>query len=181
MFSESIIAENCFDEVAIADFQHFQIAIPARKFYEKRRIFSHPLLIPKRVYSDLGWMLANDTIISLVTHIKIQTLVAPNIPLQPIYHLGANVPVSFESRSGEPLARIIKSQAAFSCYVNQSPAPFCSVFRQARPRFVNVYPFNGIDSTAGLVKQMLTDEKLFLRKHLNQLKFSPFYQKQFNL
>lgn len=178
---DPIIAANNFEEAVFANFRTFQIAIPCCTAFERRRIFSSSILVPKRTYSTIGWLLFDRAIVALLTHISIQAIASPDLPFKPILHLGSGVPVDFEARSETQLPSEVSSRARLSCQMERSPAPVCTIFRHLRPRFVRVYPFRGMDEIVKTNQNMLAEEDLFLNQNFSQLQHSAFYREQFCL
>ena len=176
-----MICRTNFDEIAIASFSVFQVAIPSGKKHENQKFFSSEIPVPYRIYSPFGWMIFEKEIIAIIDHIQIQAIGSNKLPFKPILHFGCAVPVSFEARSERQLPDSVKSEAKFSCQFEYGQDPFCTVFRLIRPRFVRVYPFKGVSEIISTVGTMLADEQSFLNQNSKYLQNNDFYREQFSL
>ncbi|NER78567.1 MAG: hypothetical protein F6K42_03120 [Leptolyngbya sp. SIO1D8] len=170
-----------FDELAIADTKHFQIAVPSTQKVVERKLSSNLIPISKRIYQTQGWLIYNHEVIAQLNGFQIGEAASENSVFKPIRRLAPSIPIAFEARSAQPLPTQVSTQATFACSIPGISLPYNTVFRQSIPRFVRVYPFQENDSPLDKVGQMLIDEATFISQNHEKLKQIPFYQKNFGL
>ena len=172
---------STFNEVAIADFGPFQIAVPTKTTLVNKRIFSVRVPVSQRHYQSQGWLIHNGQIIAALEKLILGSVCVENSPFKPIQRLAPAIAISFEVKSAQPLPIQLSTNATFTCKIPDADFPFYSIFHQARPRFVRVYPFGEIVSLPAQVKRLLTEEALFIKNNAHRLKQVPFYRAQFEL
>lgn len=174
-------SQATFNEVVIADFGPFQVAIPSKTTLTNRQIFSAQMRVPQRQYQSQGWFIYNGQPIAALDDLVIGSASTEDSPFSPIQRIAPAIPVSFEVKSARPLPGKLYAQATLTCEIPDADFPFFSIFRQVRPRFVKVYPFRKIANLSTQVTQLLTDEARFVETNRHQLKQVPFYKAQFEL
>ncbi|MEL6553541.1 MAG: hypothetical protein AAFQ63_08795 [Cyanobacteria bacterium J06621_11] len=170
-----------FNEVAIADFNQFQIAVLTKAQSINRYIFSVPVSVPERLYQTQGWLIFNQQVVAQINNLKIGLVFSKSSPFKSVRRLAPSIPIFFEVRSCQPLPAQLQSRSAFSCQLPNSDFPYHTVFRCLSPRFVRLYPFNAGSSLVENVKCMLAERDSFITQNYEQLKQVPFYQKNFGL
>lgn len=170
-----------FDEVAIADFNHFQTAVLTTTDLVNRRVFSAQIPVPERRYQTHGWLISDHQLISYFDGLTIGKPDADDALFKPVRRISPSVPVSFDVASYQPLATKISSQASLVCRLPETHVPYLTIFHQISPRFVRIYPFGNSDSLLAMVDQMLTDQAFFISANYERLKHIPFYQHRFGL
>ena len=170
-----------FSQVVVANLKYCQIAIPTTTQLVNKRIFSTIVAVPERIYSPEGWMLVNGQTVATIQSLEISPVGGENSPFTVHPHLGPAVPISFEVTSVEPLPSSVSSEATFTCKLPDGSRQYYSIFRQAKPRFVRVYPFGSDRLLADIVTSFLTEERDFVFQHSSQLKNVPFYRDEFLL
>lgn len=170
-----------FDEVAIADLKHFQIAVLTTSKAFNRHILSACVPVARRFYQTQGWLIHNYRMTACLSGLVINTAFSENSSFKPIRRLAPSVPISFEVKSHQPLPEQILSQATFVCKLPNTGYSHHAVFRRKVPRFVRVYPFELGNSLLEKVAQMLADENVFISQNYERLRQVPFYQDNFGL
>lgn len=174
-----------FNELVIADFKTFQIAVPTRSNLVKKRIFSTWITIPQREYATHGWLVWQQKVVALLQGLQVGPVVLPQeqaeFPFQVARRLSASVPISFQTRASCVLPDVIAIQAAFTYQCPGEMFPYRAAFHQIAPRFARIYPFLGNGPLFATVEKMLHDEALFISQNYERLKHSPFYQENFDL
>mgnify|MGYP001791232406 CR=1 FL=1 len=170
-----------FNEVAIADFDQFQIAVLTATQMVYRNLLSARVLVPERVYQTQGWLICDQQVIAHIDALKIGLVFSKNSPFRSIRRLAPSVPVFFEVMSSQPLPTSIQSRSFFVCNLPSSDFPHHTVFRCISPRFVRIYPFSSSSSLLEKVKCMLAERDSFISQNYKRLKQVPFYQKNFGL
>lgn len=174
-----------FDEVAIADFGPFQIAVLTHTTLVNRRLFSAQMPVSQRHYQSQGWLIYDGQVIAALECLTLGSIFSEASPFTPIQRMAPALPISFEVQSSQPLPTQVSRQATFTCELQGTDFPFHSIFRQICPRFVRVYPFGKtLTLSAALstqVKQLLAEESLFIANNYFRLRQVPFYQKHFGL
>lgn len=172
-----------FDEVAIADFGAFQMAVPTVVKPAELTLSPQILKHSQREYSREGWVICRDRSVGTLSALEIAPVAAPDSVFQPIRRFGPAIPVAFEVYSHQPLPVAMTREAQFSCHWDHGKTPFCTVFRQISPRFTRVYtvPNWRRFRVVGRVKQLLIDEAQFIAQHRDHLQQVPFYRQRFGL
>ena len=181
MFSLFQNSKSLFNEVAIANLGHFQIAILSTTKIVNRRIFSAQVAVPERRYHSQGALIYDQQDIACLDALELGAASSDDSPLKPIRRLAPSIPISFQVKSSQPLPNQVSSQSTFACELSNTDFPYRTIFRQIQPRFVRVYPFESNNSLIDKVEQMLTDEAAFISENYGYLKRVPFYQKHFGL
>lgn len=174
-------AKSLFDEIAIADLQFCQIAVPTTTQTIKRCMSLGQMPMTKRIYQTQGWLIHNHQIVAHLDELKLGQVRPQNSLFTVIQRLAPAIPISFEVRSSQPLPEPILSQATFACELSKADFPYHMIFRHRLPRFVRIYPLRGKDSLLDRVKQMLLAEDAFIAQNYKLLKRIPFYQNSFGL
>ena len=170
-----------FDEVAITDFNQFQIAVLTTTQMVNRYTFSASVPVPERIYQTQGWLICDQKIVAHIEELKLGFVFSSESPFSSIGRLAPSIPVSFEVKSSRPLPIQLHPQAAFVCEVPDTAFKHHAVFREISPRFVRLYPFCEDSSLLEKVRTMLKEEKIFIAKNYERLRHIPFYQKNFGL
>ena len=170
-----------FNEIAIADFGSFQIAVPTKATLVNKRIFSAQIPTSQRHYQSQGWLIHNGQVIAALEKLIIGSVCVENSSFKPIQRIAPAIPISFEVKSAQPLSARLSTHAAFTCKIPDADFPFYSIFQQVRPRFVRVYAFSEILNLPTQVERLLAEEALFIKNNAHQLKQVPFYKAQFEL
>ncbi|MEO0948958.1 MAG: hypothetical protein AAFY11_12605 [Cyanobacteria bacterium J06641_5] len=165
-------------EVAIASFGAWQIAIPTDRIVVEKQVFSATIPIPERSYLSQGWVIDRKQPIATLEGLAIRSAVAVDSPFRMPLRLGPGVPLDFELQSHQPLPAKIATAARFAC---NCAGKYYAVFRSMRPRFVRIYPFASENSIADAVRQLLAAEQALIADRGNLLKQVPFYCESFNL
>ncbi|MEO1123418.1 MAG: hypothetical protein AAFX95_05000 [Cyanobacteria bacterium J06639_16] len=173
--------EPLFDEVAIADLGHFQIAVLTTSVIVKRCVFFSQKFSAKRLYQTQGWLVFDHQIVAHFDELKIGSIFAKKSPFRSVQRLAPAIPISFEINSTQPLPIQVCAQAAFVCELPKTDFPYYSVFCHILPRFVRIYSFGTSSFLLAQVEQMLKDEEQFVAQNYAQLKRVPFYQHSFGL
>ncbi len=170
-----------FDEVVIADFGPFQIAVLTNKELVKRRIFSSSMPVPKRTYQTQGWVIYNQQLIAHLTDLTIKPIFSEDSTFKPVYRIAPAVPLSFEIQGSQPLPSQITKQATFACELPEADFPYHTIFRNVSPHFVRIYCFGTRTYLLKQVREMLQDEMNFVAQNREQLKQVPFFQTRLDL
>lgn len=136
--------EHTFNEVAIAKFKGFQIAIPSRTEVIPRKIFSTWVPLPKRIYHTKGGIIWDRQLSFSLAELKIQNLFTRSSLFPELKRLAVGIPISFEIRSDQPLPKSIGKQAMLTCCMSEEDNLYYSVFRDVIPEFVKIFPFQSI-------------------------------------
>ena len=178
-------SKSVFDEVAIADFGPFQIAVLTNTTLVNKPIFSAQVTVPQRQYQSQGWLIYDGRVMTALEGLTLGSVFSEDSPFKPIQRMAPALPVSFEVQSSQPLPTQVSTQASFTCELQDTDFPFHNIFRQICPRFVRVYPFGkttALSTTlSAQVKQLLADEALFIKNNYARLKQIPFYKTHFEL
>lgn len=174
-------SETQFDEVAIATFKDFQIAVLTTTHSVKRTIGSIVFPVSERQYANKGWLVSDRQITATLDGLEIGAIFADTSPFKPIQRLSAAIPISFEVHTRQSLPQQITQHAMLTCQLQGEAHPYHSIFRKITPRFVRIYPFLGIHHLIFAVNQFLAEETIFITQHSHCLKQVPFYQHYFNL
>lgn len=173
--------ECAFDEVAIADFGPYQIAVLTTTQTLPRHLRSIPIAVTERVYHSRGYLIAHRLIIASLTGLEIGAIAAEQALFQPMQRLAPAVNLAFEVRSTQPLPQPIAAQSVFTCQLPESRRPYRAVFRQVQPRFVRIYPFFGIAALTDQVEALQIEESRFVAQNQARLRQIPFYRATFGL
>ena len=174
-------SKSLFDEIAIADLAHCQIAVLTTTRTTNRGTSLGQRIAPRRLYQTQGWLSYRHQIIAHFDELKVGSIFTHNLPLKSIQRIAPAVPISFQVKSSQPLPTQVCAQSTFVCELPKTDFPYHAVFRQIRPRFVRIYPFEGIASLLEKVAKMLQDRDYFIAENYQQLKRVPFYQDSFKL
>lgn len=172
---------SLFDEVAIADFDQFQITVLTKTKIVSKCILSVRVPVPERLYQSQGWLIYDQQVIAHISDLQIGLVFSESSPFKSVRRLAPSIPVSFEVRSSQPLPAQLQSRSAFVCTLPNSDFPYHTVFRCLSPRFVRLYPLNVSTPLIESVKRMLTERDAFISQNYKRLKQVPFYQKHFGL
>ncbi|NEQ53539.1 MAG: hypothetical protein F6K11_25950 [Leptolyngbya sp. SIO3F4] len=143
--------EKVFNEIVVASFEGFQIAIPSGKEVIPRKIFSSWVPLPQRIYDSKGVLIWNGRSFFSLSELRISNLFKRPSPFPEIRRLAKGIPISFEVRSQKPLPLGIKKHATLSCCFLEETTIYHSIFRNIRPQRVKVIPcwknwaFTGLD------------------------------------
>ena len=129
-----------FNEIVIASFGHFQIAIPSGKKIVSQKIFSSWIPLPQRVYDNKGVLVWNRRSFFSLSELKISNLFQKPSPFPELKRLAKGIPVSFEVRSQTPLPSDIKNYAILSCSFLEETTIYHSVFQNISPQRVKILP-----------------------------------------
>jgi hypothetical protein len=170
-------------EIAIADLDGYQIIIPTASKPAGRPFLAKGMTAARREYGPEGWIVYRDRIVGTLTHLEIGATTDETGLLPPLKRLGPAVPIAFEGRSRRSLPTGVSAHAVLSCRLNHEPLPYCSLFRQQRPKFVRIYTVQSSHPREHLLKvqQLLIDEAAFVAQNREHLKNIPFYQEKFGL
>lgn len=144
MIDNNVYSEQGFDEVAIAKFSGFQIAIPSSTHTVPRKIFSTWVPLPKRLYHTKGGVIWDKQLSFSLSELRIQNLFSKSSIFPELRRLAVGVPISFEVQSSEPLPRNICQQAMLTCRMPEGENIYHSVFRDVTPKFVKIFPRQSI-------------------------------------
>ena len=176
-----IVFNVLFDEVVIADFGPFQIAVLTATRLVERAIFSTRVPVPERIYQPQGWLIYNYQLIANLDGLKINPIFAEDSHFRPLRRLAPAVPLSFEVKSSQTLLSQVTEQAAFVCRFMSTDFPYWTVFRNIAPHFVRIYPFKHQADLLSNTKQLLVDEAIFIAQNREQLKKVAFFRSRFKL
>ena len=179
----SDLLKTHFDEIAIADFGPFQLAVPTIAKPIEPALTPYRLLQAKRNYSREGWVICCDRIVGALSGFEIgQTDTSPGI-FRPIQRFSPAIPVAFEVRSHQPLPVAIGQLAQFACPWHTAETPYCTVFRNISPRFTRVYAVTNWRHLQVIkqVRGLLMEESQFIAANRENLQHVPFYQERFGL
>ena len=179
--ANDIHPRSLLNEIAIADLNHFQIAVPTVSKIVESPILSTWIPVPKRFYQAQGWFICKRQIMACFSGLTISKVFSKNSPFQPIQRLAASVPISFEVKSNQRLPAEVLSQATFVCQLPNTDFSHHVIFHRQTPRFVRIYPFVSGSSLLESVDQMLADKDSFISQNYTRLKQIPFYQDSFGL
>lgn len=174
-------SKSVFNEVAIADFGPFQIAVPTKTVLINQRIFSTQVPIPQRHYQSQGWLIYNGRFVTAIEALTVGSIFSQDSSFKPIQRIAPATPISFEVKSAQPLPKQLTNQATFAFELPDADFPFFNVFRHVQPQFVKVYPFRDITHLSTQVKQFLAEKALFIEYNQHQLKKVLFYKTRFGL
>ena len=144
MQHDEVRSEQAFNEVAIAKFKEFQIAIPSKNQTVLRKIFSTWVPLPKRIYHTRGGMIWDRQLIFPLSKLRIQNLFKESSVFPELKRLAAGIPISFEIESVEPLPMDIRKQALLTCLMPGEEDIHYSVFRDITPQLVKIFPCQSI-------------------------------------
>lgn len=170
-----------YQEVAIADFTHFRIAVLTTTQQVMKKLCSVEISVSKRCYQTQGWIIFNGGVVASFDKLALGDINANNPSFGSIRRLGAALPVSFEVSSTQALPTELSACASLSCNVPDAEYPYLSLFHQLRPRFVAVYPFTLGESLVDRAKQMELDMHQFVQQNSHHLQQVPFYKDNFDL
>lgn len=161
MLYDYVQSEQVFDEVAIANFRGFQIAIPSRTQTIPRKIFSTWVPLPKRIYHTSGGMIWDRQLIFSLSQLRIQNLFSKSSIFPELKRLAVGVPISFEIRSTAPLPVDIAKQAILTCRMSENENIHYSIFRDIIPQSVKVFPCQSILTLIDKIgfSSMLSEQK----------------------
>ena len=146
-------------EVAIANFESFLIVIPTQKILLRRQVMPG---LPnfKRMYSDSGWFFGTDAdqVTGMVRNLQLTSLFPEQSPFKVSKRLSPGLPVSFELISYKILPRAIAGLALFQYQLQNEVVQFPSVFRQLKPNFVRIYPFQSVHDLPNLLSRYIQGE-----------------------
>jgi hypothetical protein len=174
-------SKSLFNEVVIANFGPFQIAILTTTQLVKRQVFSAQVPVPERTYQTQGWLIYDQQLIANLEGLEIGTIFSEDGPFNPLRRLAPSVPLSFEIQSSRALPASVTEQATFACELQGADFPYHTIFRNLSPHFVRIYPFGQRTNLLRNVKQLLEDEADFVAQNHKQLKQVPFFQTRFGL
>ncbi|MEM1253880.1 MAG: hypothetical protein AAGI69_15730 [Cyanobacteria bacterium P01_H01_bin.21] len=174
-------SKSLFNEVAIANFGPFQIAVLTATNVVERPIFSAHIPVPERTYQPQGWLIHNQQIVAHLDSLKINPIFSPDGPFRQLCRLAPAVPVSFEVNSSQILPAQVAKQATFVCEFPGAYFPCQTIFHHISPHFVRIYPFKQQTDLLRNTKQLLKDEVAFIMQNREQLKKLTFFQKRFRL
>ena len=172
---------SLFDEVAIANFGPFQIAVLTATKIVERPIFSAHVPVPERTYQSQGWLIYNQQIVAHLDSLKINPIFSPDGPFRTLCRLAPAIPVSFEVNSSQLLPAQIVKQATFVFEFPSAYFPYNTIFHHISPQFVRIYPFRQHTDLLRNTQQLLKDEFAFITQNREQLKKVSFFQKRFEL
>ena len=112
-----------FNEVAIADFGPFQIAVPTRTTLVNRRIFSAQVPVLQRQYQSQGWLIYDGRVVAAIEAITFGSIFAEESPFRPIQRIAPAIPMDFEVKSAKPLPAHLSAQTTFACELPDSAFP----------------------------------------------------------
>ncbi len=141
---DDVRSKQVFNEVAIAKFKGFQIAIPSRTQTVPRKIFSTWVPLPKRTYHTKGGIIWDRQLSFSLSKLRIQSFFAKSSVFPELKRLAVGVPISFEIQSTEPLPRGICKQAMLTCRMSREENIYYSIFRDVTPKFVKIFPCQSI-------------------------------------
>lgn len=165
-------------EIAIANFGAWQIAIPTTSVLLEKQIFSATVPIPERFYRSHGWVTYQERTIATLQGLEIRLAIATDSPFSVPQRLGPGIPLDFELQSRHPLPLKLVQAAKMAC---SWEGTYYTIFRGIRPRFVHIYPFIGRRFLPGAIRQLLADERAFVTEHRDRLQQVPFYCESFDL
>ena len=139
-----VCSEQGFNEVAIAKFSAFQIAIPSKTQTIPRKIFSTWVPLPKRIYHTRGGIIFDKQLIFSLSELRIQSLFTQSSIFPELKRLAVGIPISFEIKSVKPLPRDIRRQAILTCRISEEENIYYSVFRDVTPKVVKIFPCQNI-------------------------------------
>ncbi|MEM7065803.1 MAG: hypothetical protein AAF572_21895 [Cyanobacteria bacterium P01_B01_bin.77] len=174
-------SKSVFNEVVIANFGPFQIAILTTTQLVKRQIFSADVPVPERIYQTQGWLICNQQLIANLYGLQISPIFSEDGPFNPLRRLAPSVPLSFEVKSSQALPTAITKQATFACELQGTNLPYHTIFRNVSPHFVRIYPFGQRMTLLRNVQQLLEDESSFVTQNRERLRQVPFFQTRFGL
>ncbi len=170
-----------FDEVAIADFGPFQIAVLTTTVTVNRQLLSTPSSITERVYHSQGHLICQGQIVADLQSLEIGVVGTQQGLFKAIQRLAPAVNLAFEIKSPRSLPETVLTQARFAYQLPNSPSSYRAVFRQICPRFVRIYPFVGATAVPKQVVQMQAEEQHFVGQNQARLRQIPFYKASFDL
>ncbi|MGD1953196.1 MAG: hypothetical protein ACFB14_26655 [Leptolyngbyaceae cyanobacterium] len=174
-------SKSLFNEVAIANFGPFQIAVLTAAKVVERPLFSAHIPVPERIYQPQGWLIHNHHIVAHLDSLKINPIFSPDGPFRSLCRLAPAVPISFEVNSSQTLPAQVVEQATFVCEFPSAYFPYQTIFHHISPHFVRIYPFKQQTDLLRNTKQLLKDEIAFITQNREQLKKLTFFQKRFKL
>lgn len=172
-----------FDEIAIADFGPFQLAVPTTTTSLESSPQSQRLVPPKRNYSGEGWVICRDRIVGTLSNLEIGEAPTASGIFQPIQRFSPAIPVAFEVHSRQPLPVAISQLAQFACPWQDAKSQYFTIFRHVSPRFTRVYavlnwPYFPVINQ---VRRFLAEESQFIATNRKNLQQVPFYRERFGL
>lgn len=172
-----------FDEIAIADFGPFQLAVPTTTTSLESTPQSQRLVPPKRHYSDEGWVIYRDRLVGTLSALTIGQAPTASELFQPIQRFSPAIPIGFEVHSHQPLPIAISQSAQFACPWQDVKFQYLTVFRHVSPRFTRVYVVLNWQSLPVInqVRQFLIEEAQFIAANRKNLQQVSFYRKRFGL
>ena len=179
MQKESLIGK-VYDELVLASFGQFQIAVLSTKADVITRFCSTKLPAAKREYESIGWLFNKNYHLGWLQAIEVQPLENSGL-FKIMPRLGVAIPLSFEVRSDQPLPQVISSLSCFSCIFPETISPYWAIFREMRPRYVKVFAFNQTASIPETLRQFMKAEEAFVTENRQHLVQVPFYKSNFCL
>ena len=173
--NSTLLEQDSYREVAIANFGTFQIAIASDIASVSREIFSVPVPLPSRYYSSKGFLIWKYKPAFNLSGLTLTNLFPEPSPFPSIKRLSAGIPISFEIKSTKPLPQELIKLALLQCQILEEPAPYHTVFRDIAPRFVQIVPNQGILQLGYQVQRCLQQEKKLIQDNWQQLKKTKFY------
>ena len=168
-----------FNEIVIANFGSFQIAVLTTTRLVQQKIFSASEPEPERIYQDCGWLIYNGQLTANVDGLVVGATAAG--PFKSVNRVAPSVPISFEVQSSHTLPTPVANAAIFACLIEGAAFPYHTVFRSMLPHFARVYPFKQKMTILSHVHQFLNDEANFIDQNYNQLKKIPFFRARLGL
>ena len=165
-------------EIAIANFGSWQIAVPTASVLVEKQIFSATVLIPERSYFSEGWAIYQEQNVAKLSGLEVRPSSPADSSFTAPLRLGPGIPLDFELQNHQPLPAKMTQAAKFACNYGET---YFSVFRSIRPRFVRIYPFTSRLSLPHAVRQLLAAERAFVAEHRDRLQQVPFYCESFDL
>ena len=166
------------EEVVLANFGTWQIAVPTTQTLVKKHLFSVAVPLPERTYFSQGWAIYQERIFSSLRELKVGSVARTDSPFKHSPRLSPGVPLDFELVGDRALPTPVTLLAQFVC---DWDGEFCGAFRGVRPRFVRIYPFAGLPSLEHAVRQLLVAERAFVADNRDRLSQIPFYRESFDL
>ncbi|EKU97886.1 hypothetical protein Lepto7375DRAFT_7131 [Leptolyngbya sp. PCC 7375] len=141
---DGLRSEEVFNEVAIAQCNGFQIAIPSKTQIVPRKIFSTWVPLAKRVYHSKGGIIWDRQLSFSLSELRIQNLFKRSSIFPELNRLAVGIPISFEIQSTKPLPKAICKQATLTCRMPGKENIYYSIFREITPKFVKISPCQNI-------------------------------------
>ena len=170
-----------FDEIAVANLNFCQILVPCTKTLTAKYIGSVEVVVPVRIYSPAGIVVANEEKMATLYGLKFKTFVSDESPFKIPTRLAPAIPLGFECRSESSLPEALLKHATMICKVPDTDCPYYTIFENIKPRFVRTYNAMSSLSSIEIVRKMLAEEKRFVVENHSNLCNVPFYREQFGL